>query len=130
MKKVLIATVAVFVAWNVIDYIIHVVLLGSTYATLPQLFRPMEEMKMGLMYFVSLVSAFVFTWIYSKFISPKSMMIGLQFGLILGVSYGIGMGYGTYSVQPIPYNMALTWFLGTIVCMGIGGLITGLIVKE
>lgn len=129
-KKLLIAFVAVFVVWQILDFIIHGVLLGPAYAATPQLWRPMEEMKMGLMYFVSAVSAFIFVWVYVKFVSPKSMMIGLQYGLILGVSYGIGMGYGTYAVQPLPYNIALSWFLGTIVEMGLAGLLTGLIVKE
>lgn len=126
----LLAFVAVYVTWQILDFVIHGVLLSSTYAGLSNLFRPEAEMKMSLIFIVGAVSTFIFVWIYTKFVSPKSMMTGLQFGLILGVSYGIGMGYGTYAVQPIPYNLALTWFLGTVVEMGIGGLLVGLIVKE
>ncbi len=130
MKKLLLAFVAVFVAWQVLDFVIHNMLLMKAYEASASMWRPMEEMKMGLMFFVSAVSAFIFVWVYAKFVSPKSMMIGLQYGLILGVSYGIGMGYGTYAVQPLPYNIALSWFLGTIVEMGVAGLLTGMIVKE
>jgi len=38
------------------------------------------------------------------------------------------MGYGTYSVMPIPYIMALVWFLGTLVEAVLGGLLAGLMV--
>ncbi|MBL7959732.1 hypothetical protein JNL27_05765 [bacterium] len=129
-KKLLLAFVAVFVTWQILDFVIHNMLLMKAYEASASMWRPMEEMKMGLMIFVSAVSAFIFVWVYAKFVSPKSMMIGLQYGIILGVSFGIGMGYGTYAVQPLPYNIALSWFLGTIVELGVAGLLTGLIVKE
>ena len=35
------------------------------------------------------------------------------------------MGYGTYSVMPIPYSMALTWFLGAVVEGAAAGLLVG-----
>ena len=54
----------------------------------------------------------------------------MTYGLLLGISWGISMGYGSYSVMPIPYHMALAWFLGTVVEMTLGGLLLGLIIKE
>ena len=49
-----------------------------------------------------------------------------MFGLVSGIS----MGYGSYSVMPIPYFMALSWFLGSLVEMGLAGWLMGVIVKE
>jgi hypothetical protein len=40
------------------------------------------------------------------------------------------MGYGSYSVMPIPYHMALTWFMGTVIEAAVGGVILGAIVCE
>jgi hypothetical protein len=40
------------------------------------------------------------------------------------------MGYGTYSVMPIPYSMALTWFLGAVVEAALAGLLVGKIIHE
>jgi hypothetical protein len=40
------------------------------------------------------------------------------------------MGYGTYSMMPIPYCMALTWFLGTVIKAVLGGLLLGAIIKN
>jgi hypothetical protein len=100
------------------------------YAATQQFWRPMEEMKHGLMIAVCLISAVAFVLVYSRLVAPKTMANGLQFGLLLGVAWGISMGYGTYSVMPLPYNLALVWFLGTLVEMTVAGLLVGLIIKE
>ena len=49
MKKVY-AIIAIFVGWEILDFIIHSLILGSAYAAQPQLWRPMGEMKMWLIY--------------------------------------------------------------------------------
>ena len=54
-KKVVLAIVAVFVLCSVLDFFIHNVLLGSTYEATAELWRPMGEMKIGLMYVISAV---------------------------------------------------------------------------
>ena len=130
MKKTILAIAAVFVSWQVLDFLIHNVILMSTYAATESLWRPTEEMMMGLMMFVSLVSAACFVLVYDWFFKEKNMMTGLKYGLIFGVGVGISMGYGTYSVQPIMYYTALGWFLGTVVEAAVAGLITGLIIKD
>ena len=56
-------------------------------------------------------------------------MNGLWLGLLFGVSAGISVGYGTYSVRPIPYSLALSWFPGTLAEMAVAGLIVGVVVK-
>ena len=130
MKKTLLAVVAVFISWQILDFLIHNVILMSTYAATASLWRPMEEMMMGLMMFVSLVSAICFVIVYDWFFKEKNMMTGLKYGLIFGVGVGISMGYGTYSVQPIMYYTAMGWFLGTVVEGAVAGLLTGLIIKD
>lgn len=130
MKRTIVAILAVFVTWSALDFVIHGVILASTYAATPQLWRPMAEMKMGLMYFTTLVIAASFVYIYARFIAEKGIKTAVLYGLIFGIATGIGMGYGTYSVMPIPYSMAFVWFLGSVVEFTIGGLVTGLIVKK
>ncbi|GAB4341140.1 MAG: hypothetical protein Kow0037_27520 [Calditrichia bacterium] len=129
MKKAILAVLAVFVSWEVLDFIIHNLILSNTYAATAHLWRPMEEMKMGLMVLVVFLSAIFFVWIYYKLI-PKSLKNGFTYGLLFGMATGISMGYGTYSVQPIPYILAFGWFLGGLVESTIAGLLVGLIIKE
>lgn len=130
MKKTIIAIIAVFVSWQVLDYVIHGVILMDSYAQSSELWRPMEEMMMGLMMIVSLVASICFVLVFDMFFKEKNMMTGLKYGLIFGIGAGISMGYGTYSVQPIMYVTALGWFLGTVVEAAVAGLITGLIIKD
>lgn len=130
MKKTILAILAVFVSWQVLDFLLHNMILMSTYSATSSLWRPQEEMLMGLMLFVSLVSATCFVLVYDWFFKEKNMMTGLKYGLIFGIGVGISMGYGTYSVQPIMYYTALGWFLGTIVEASVAGLIAGLIIKD
>jgi len=130
MKKIIIAILVVFVVWQLLDFVMHGLILRSSYEATPQIWRPMAEMKMGLLMIVSLLSAVSFVWIYARLVFPKNIWIGLEYGLFLGVAFGLGMGYGTYSTIPVPYTMALTWFLGTIIEMATAGFLVALIIKE
>ena len=130
MKRIVLAVLAVFVTWSVLDIVIHGLILGSAYAETPALWRPMDEMKTGLLYFTVLVAAAAFVVIYARFIADKSIKTAVLYGLVFGIGYGISMGYGSYSVMPIPYTMAFVWCLGTVVEMTAGGLVAGLIVKK
>lgn len=129
MKKAILAVLAVFVSWEILDFIIHNLILSNIYGATAHLWRPMEEMKMGLMVLVVFLSAIFFVWIYYKLI-PKSLKNGLTYGLLFGMATGISMGYGTYAVQPIPYILAFGWFLGGLVESTVAGLLVGLIIKE
>jgi len=130
IKRVLIATVAVFLAWSVMDFILHMVVLGETYMKTADLWRTEDEMKLGLMYFVTFATAFGFSLIYGRFFKEKNMNTALQYGVVFGFIFGISMGYGTYSVMPIPYILAFSWFVGMIVEGAVGGLLLGLILKD
>ena len=129
VKKILLGGIAVFVAWEVIDFLIHGMILGATYASLPNLFRPMGQMKMGLLAVVTLIGALAFAAVYGWFVNPKSQVTGVKYGLVWGFGGGVMMGYGTYGSMPIPYLMALVWFLGTWVEFTVAGLLAGLIIK-
>jgi hypothetical protein len=130
MKRTMFAVLAVFVLWSAMDFVIHGLVLASPYALTPQFWRPMTEMKVGLMYAVVLVAAAAFVGIYAWFISDKSVKTAVRYGLVFGIGSGISMGYGSYSVMPLPYQIALVWFLGAVIEAVAAGWITGMIVKR
>lgn len=130
MKKTVLSVLAVFVTWLVFDYIIHGLILGSIYTATPQLWRPMDEMKTGLLYFTVLVAAAAFVMVYDRFFTDKSIKTAATYGLIFGIGTGISMGYGTYSVMPVPYSIALVWFLGTVVRAVAGGLVAAAVMNN
>ena len=130
MKRLFFAILAVFVTWTVLDYIIHSVLLRAEYQATANLWRPMSEIKNGLLVFATLISAFVFVSIYERFFANRGVGTGIKYGLLFGLGAGISMAYGSYAVMPIPYNMAVTWFFGTLIGTTFGGLVLGLIIRD
>ena len=129
-KKLILGSLAVFIAWVVLDTTMHGLILGSTYKAEKYASIWRAEMKMWLIYLVVLVSAVTFTYIYVQFFATKGMNTGIKYGIIFGIGAGISMGYGSYATMNIPYYMALTWFLGTLVEATVGGLLLGIIVKD
>jgi hypothetical protein len=129
MMRTGLAVIAVFVIWVILNFLLHGLLLTSSYAATPQLWRPMTDIKMGLTYFVTLVSAACFVLVYAQFIVDKSLKTATLYGLIVGIGAGIAMGYGSYAVMPIPYVMALAWFLGSVVNYVVGALAMGLVLR-
>ena len=129
MKKLLLAILAVFISWQILDYIIHGVILMDVYEQTQSLWRPMEEMSMPMMMIVSILVSAIFCYIYYTFVSNKNLNTALKFGLFYGLGWGISFGYGSYTVMPIPYYLAFVWFLGTVVEAVVAGLLVGLIIK-
>ncbi|VAX20611.1 hypothetical protein MNBD_NITROSPINAE04-2544 [hydrothermal vent metagenome] len=130
LKRYLLAIAGLFIIWSILDYVIHTQILGASYKATAQLWRPVGEMKMGLLYCVTLVYAAIFTLIYGKFFAVKNVETGLKYGLAFGIASGFSMGYGSFAVMPIPYNIAYTWFWGVALECAIGGLALGLIFKD
>lgn len=130
LKKALLSIVAIFVTWSALDFIIHGLILGSTYEATASLWRPMEEMNMGLMYGVSVVYAACFVAIYGLLITDKSVMTGLKYGALFGLASGITTGFGSYTYLPIPLILAVVWFAGALVSATLAGIIAGAIMKD
>lgn len=130
MKRTLLAVVAVFLAWSALDFVIHGVVLQSSYMATPQLWRPMNEMKMPVMYLAVLIAAVAFVAVYVRFFAQKGIRTGAEYGAWFGLGAGVSMAYGSYSVMPIPYVMALGWFLGTLVEGVAAGVIVGLVIRK
>ena len=130
MKRTILAVVAIFIAWSAMDFLIHGMFLQSTYEATAPLWRPMDEMNMPLMYFVTLVFTVAFVAIYRLLVTPKSIMSGIQFGALFGLAVGISMGFGSYSYMPIPVSLAWSWFMGSLVEAIVAGAIVGAILKE
>lgn len=127
MKKVLIGFVVVYIAMNVMDFLIHGVILASAYEATKNLWRPDMQSLMWIYYVISLVGSFFFSFIFSKGYEGKGIAEGARYGLYIGIWMSIGMAYGTYGMIAIPYAMAMQWFLYGIVEYVICGIILALV---
>ena len=130
MVRIILAILAVFAAWSALDFIIHGVILEAPYHATAHLWRPMDQMKMWVLHGTVLISAIVFVILYVRLVSPKNIIRGMEYGLLFGLITGVSMGFGTYSMMPIPLYMAIVWLIGSIVEMAAGGVIAGANIKQ
>ncbi|NNJ94111.1 MAG: hypothetical protein HKP57_05150 [Halobacteria archaeon] len=129
VNRMLLAIVAVFIAWSALDFIIHGVLLMPIYEATAELWRPMDEMNMPLMYAVTLVFTVCFVLIYVLLVERRSLSSGILYGTLFGLATGVSMGFGSYTYIPIPLTLAVGWFFGVLVELIVAGAITGTLLK-
>jgi hypothetical protein len=115
VKKVIIGSIVVFVILEVLDILIHGVILMSTYAAIQNVWRPDMMQKMWILHIVKIVVSFFFALIFSKGYEGKGIIEGVRYGLYIGLMLGIGMAYGTYAMIAIPYWLALQWFVYAVI---------------
>lgn len=128
-KKVWIGFVAVFITFQVLDGIVNFVILDPAYKSISHLMRPEGEMKLWLIPVIGLFFSFFFTFIFSKGYEGKGSLEGVRYGLYVGLMVALPMAYGSYAMMPIPYSLALQWFIyGTLEYM-IAGVVLALIFK-
>lgn len=129
MNKVWMGSGVVFILLVVLGMVIHGVLLSPTYSTMEGLVRPQAEMKMWIIFVVDAVVAYFFTLIFSKGYENKGIAEGVRYGLYIGLMFGISMAYGSYASMPIPYSLALQWFLYTIAQYIVCGVALAMVFK-
>jgi hypothetical protein len=128
-KQMIWAVLAILVAWLILDFLLHRLLLRSTYEAAANLARPTEQLNIPLVYFVMLVLILSFVLIYGLLIEPKSLTLGIKFGVLFGLAISISSGFGTYIHMPISLGLAWSWFLGGWIKAIVAGVIVGLLIK-
>jgi hypothetical protein len=129
-KQTLLATVAVFVLWSVIDFLVHGVMLHAAYQETLHLWRPEDQVHALLMSAVTLFFGFMLVVTYGYYVVPKSLATGLGFGAALGIGVGVLIGLGSFAYMPILLYLAIAWCLVNFVKIALAGLIAGQLIKE
>jgi hypothetical protein len=132
-KKLLLSVLIVYILLEILNYLVHGVILSSTYQMeeVKAAFRPEAEMNsmMWIMFVVYFVWAFFFVFFFAKGYEGKGIMEGIRFGLYIGLFWGLVSAYGNYVVLPIPYYLAFQWFISSLVVSVILGAVTALVYK-
>ena len=129
LNRAILSLLAVFLVWSVLDFIFHGLLLDPTYQATADLWRPIDETNMTLMYAVTLAAAACFVVLYAHLVARKSLLAGIKLGTIVGLSSGISIGFGSYSYMPIPLTLAWSWFLEASVSGVAAGALVGTLMK-
>lgn len=118
MKRFLMASLVVYVVYQILGFLIHNVILSGLYESLQNLWR--SDQRSWIIGLTGLIWAVLFTFIYTKGFEGKGVMEGVRYGLWIGLFISIPMAFNLYVVLPVPVSLALQWFiyglLQTIIC--------------
>jgi len=128
-KKFLLASFGVFVTIQILDFVIHNLILGSTYESIQGLFRTDMADKMWVMYVTGIVFSLLFVYIFTKGYEGKGILEGVKYGLLIGLVVHFVGSFNQFVVYPVPYVLMWKWIIyGTIEVMA-AGAVTALIYK-
>jgi hypothetical protein len=130
-KKLLLGFIAVFVTLEVTNFLVHGLALAADYRAdaLKGIFRPEAQMMslMWVYHVLALVGSFFFVFIFSKGYEGKGIAEGIRYGVYIGIWLSMGMAYGSYAMIPMPYSLALKWFLYGIAQYLVMGIVAALV---
>ena len=127
-KRFIIASIVVFLAFEIIDAIVHMGILGKTYESM-DIWRPDMMSKMWIMHIGSLILAFLFTYIFIKGYENRGIAEGVRYGVIIGLFANIPYGFYSYAMYPLPFSLCIQWFIYGMIEFIICGLIAAAIYK-
>ena len=119
-KKFLTSTIAAFLALMIFDYLWHGILLKDLYLQTTFLWRSKEESAelMPLMTSFYVVISITLTALYKYFAIPAGkdnlLTASIKGGFLMGMLVGI-INANFYNYMPIPFALALAWFLGGLI---------------
>jgi hypothetical protein len=128
-KKMWLGFVAVFIVFEILDYLLYSVILGSSMAEMKGM-RPDADRLRWVYVVITLVGSFFFSFIFSKGYEGKGIGEGIRYGTYIGIWLSIGMAYGTYAMIEMPYRLAIQWFVAGIIEYIIGGIVLALVFKS
>jgi membrane protease YdiL (CAAX protease family) len=127
MKKTLGAIVASFVVQYGGDYLLHGVILKSSYADTVDLWRSDADMmhRMWVLILAQVIFAIAAVLIYQRGVEKKAWIgQGIRFGILLALVAVIPNNMIWYVVVPMPHQLALHSALGD----GILAILVGLVI--
>lgn len=128
--RLLIAAMLSFVFSIVYNGLVHLVILSSANKQVESLRRVDFSSKAWISLLATFAVLFIFTAIYSLFVSEKSAKRGLFFGFCFGLFIAIIVDINQYVLYPLPFSLVARWALFGIIEFSLVGMIVGSIVKD
>ncbi|MDX2000191.1 MAG: hypothetical protein SF066_20930 [Thermoanaerobaculia bacterium] len=130
-SRLWLAALAVFAVGFALNFVIHQVWLQPDYQATQSVWRPEAEMaaKAPVMFITGLLFAVLFVTIFSRGYQGRGPMEGVRYGLLVGLLVMPLVAYDYYVVLPIPYDLALKWFLAGLARCAVLGLVAALVYR-
>ncbi len=110
-KRFLLASLAVYLVYEITTFIIHGPLMGASYMETESVWRPEMMDYMWVMWLTAAAFSLTFTFIFIKGYENKGLLEGLRYGFIIGLLMLITGMFNQWVVYPIPFMMALQWLI-------------------
>lgn len=132
MKRYLLACLAVYIAYQIMSFLVHGLWLMPMYEANASAFRPQEtiESMQWIFLVTSAVWTLIFVYIFVKGYEGRGILEGIRYGALMGVLTWILQAYDDYAVYPIPYQLALYWFIAGVVSVIIFGVVAALVYRN
>lgn len=129
IKRYVIAGIAVFATFQVCDMIIHGRILMKDYEALASMWRPDMMSLMWIMWITGLILSFLFAFVFVKGYEARGMLEGVRYGLVIGLMMnGVG-AFNQYVLFPIPFVLAVKWFVFGMIEFILAGLVVAAIYR-
>jgi len=114
---------AIYVAWQILAYLTHNVLLAEHYEVQSSVFRPAAERRdmAWMLYASSAAFLFLFCQVFALANETRSVAEGMRFGLLLGLFFSIPAVVDNYVLYPITPAIAGLWFMAGVISFVIAG---------
>lgn len=128
-KRLFIASLAVFVAVQAMEFFISAVLMKAQTESLKGLWRADMASKAWAMYAASGLVAVVFTYVFVKGREGKGPVEGVRFGIVIWLLMTVPMNVFMWVSLPISYTIIARWILFGLVEMVVAGLLVAVIYR-
>ena len=115
-------TIAGLIFLFVYNFIVHGIMLKTTYDLTPQMWRTAEEMKSFFVFnlLIQAAMAYISASLYGRFARSAGVGEGIRFGILIGLLFGC-LGAAHYAWLPITAGLAEIWFAaGLVEGLGLG----------
>ena len=113
-KRFWLACLLVFVVYVATSFVIHGLLLMSTYRDLASIWRPEADRasRMPWMWLAQAIFSIFFCLVYAKGVEGKGWVgEGLRFGLIMATLVAAPAVIAEWVIYPIPGSLAVQWVI-------------------
>ena len=125
-KRIWIGFFTVFVTTQVIEGLVDFYVFDPIYSSLPQIWRPINEVKFWMLPVGGMFFSYIFVLIFSKGYEKKGILEGVRFGLYVALMVILPFACSNYALMQIPYSLALQWFiLRTVEYVIAGAILSG-----
>jgi hypothetical protein len=132
IKRLALASLAVFGVIFAYDFVLHGIILKTDYVVTGYLWRPPEEMGkyFGSLIFGQVLLSAAFSVIYAFLVGSRGCVrCGLIYGLLAGLLL-CGPNFISFAVQPMPFDLIIKWTVARVLQMLLAGLVLGLVYRS